>query len=95
MCQHFSLLWEIADQGWLTKRKIMSIQGVANWMGQVDPLRRTAISQTRKLLRILRTVPMNAKLILDNRMRSAMARWIHLTNNIVHLGLPEPTQIIQ
>ena len=24
-----------------------------------------------------------------------MARWIHLTNNIVPLGIPEPTQIIQ
>ena len=28
-------------------------------------------------------------------MRSAIARWIHLTNNIVPLGIPEPTQIIQ
>ena len=73
----------------------MSIQGVANWMGQVDPLRRTIISQTRRRLKILRPVPLQVKLTMDNGMKSAIARWIHLPNNIVPLGIPQPTLVIQ
>ena len=44
---------------------------------------------------LIRSVPLNTKLMLDNKMSSAMARWIHLPNNIVPLGLPEPTNVIQ
>ena len=64
-------------------------------MGQVDPLCRTIISQSRKLLRTLRKVLLNVKLALKNRLRSAIAWWLHLTNNIVPLGLPEPSLTIQ
>ena len=75
VCQNFiRLIREIVDQGWFTKRKLMSLQGVANWMGQVDPLRRTIISQTRRLLKILKPVPLQVKLTMDNRMKSAIAR---------------------
>ena len=54
-CQKFnSQLEMISTQGWFTKRNLMGIQGIANWLGQVDPLRRTVFSQSRPLLRALR-----------------------------------------
>ena len=73
----------------------MAIQGIANWLGQVDPLRRTVFSQSRVLLRALKQTPLNAKLVLDNRLRTVMARWLHLPNNTVPLGIPEPHLTIQ
>ena len=91
-CHHFlSLLWDIINQDWFTRQKIMGIQGLANWMGPVDPLCRSVISQTRIILRLIRSEPLNRKLILDNRMESVMARWFYLPNNIVPLDLPEPS----
>ena len=54
-CQKFnSQLEMISTQGWFTKRDLMNIQRIANWLGQVDPLRRTVFSQSRPLLRALR-----------------------------------------
>ena len=39
-CQKFNtVLRNISVQGWFTKRNLMVIQGIANWLGQVDPLR--------------------------------------------------------
>ena len=95
-CQKFnSQLEMISTQRWFTKRDLMGIQGIANWLGQVDPLRRTVFSQSRPLLRALRRVKNNTKLTLDNRLRICMARWLHLPNNSVPLGIPEPHITIQ
>ena len=95
-CQRFnSQLKTISTQGWFIKRNIMAIQVLANWLGQVDPLRRTVISQYKVLLRVLKQTPLNAKLVLDNRLRTVMARWLHLPNNTVPLGIPEPHLTIQ
>ena len=73
----------------------MVLQGIANWLGQVDPLRKTVISQSRILLKALKQTPLNVKLVLDNRLRLVMARWLHLPNNTVPLGIPEPDLTIQ
>ena len=95
-CQKFNTeLRNISVQGWFTKRNLMVIQGIANWLGQVDPLRRTVISQSRVLLRALRQTPLKTKLAFDNRLRLVMARWLHLPNNSVPLGIPEPDMTIQ
>ena len=61
-------LRNISVQGWFTKRNLMVIQGIANWLGQVDPLRRTVISQSKVLLKALKHFPLKAKLVLDNRL---------------------------
>merc|ERR1712082_202443 len=88
-CQNFnSQLKIISIQGWFTKRNLMGIQGIANWLGQMDPLRRTVFSQSRPLVRALRHTKTNTKLALDNRLRIMMARWLHLPNNSVPLGIP-------
>ena len=79
----------------LTKRTIMRLQGLANWLGQVDPLRRTVLSHTKAFLKHLRGVPLDAKLHMNNKLRSLISIWMNIPHTIQRLGIPEPTCIIQ
>ena len=65
------------------------------WLDQVDPLRRIAFSKSRVLIKAFKKSRLNVNLDLDNRLRIIMARWLHLPNNTVPLGIPEPHRTIQ
>ena len=94
MCQRFNtsiLLMSKSPE--VTKREIMSIQGTANWMGQVDFLKRTVISDSRRLLRTLRTTALDTSLLVTATLKIAVARWIKLPNLVIPLGIPTTISI--
>ena len=88
-------LKELLEGKTFTKRNIMRLQGLANWLGQVDPLPRLILSHTKNLLRHLKRVPIDRNLRMDNRTRTLLIKWTYLPCTIHLLGLPEPTCMIQ
>ena len=93
--QFNSQMKAIWEKKTFTKRIIMRLQGLANWLGQVDPLRRTVLSHTKAFLKHLRGVPLDTTLHMDNKLRSLISIWMNLPHTIQRLGIPEPTCIIQ
>ena len=69
----------------------MRLQGLANWLGQVNPLARLFLTRTKPLLSHLKRVKLDTELQVNNRMKSLMAKWLTLTRNPQRLGLPKTT----
>ena len=69
----------------------MRLQGLANWLGQVNPLARLFLSRTKPLLSHLKRVKLDTELQVNNRMKSLLAKWLTLTRNPQRLGLPKTT----
>ena len=95
---HNNLLSQLKDalsKDMITKRRIMQLQGLANWLGHVNPLARLFLSRTKPLLKHLKSVPLDRNLKVTNRMKSLLANWLHLPRISQRLGLPEPTYTIQ
>ena len=93
--QFNSQMKAIWEKKTFTKRIIMRLQGLANWLGQVDPLRRTVLSHTKAFLKHLRGVPLDTTLHMNNKLRSLISIWMNLPHTIQRLGIPEPTCIVQ
>ena len=89
--QFLTQLRELLTQRTTTKRHIMRLQGLANWLGQVNPLARLFLSRTKPLLSHLKRVKLDTELQVNNRMKSLMAKWLTLTRNPQRLGLPKTT----
>ena len=64
-------------------------------MGQVDSLRRTVFSDSRRILKLLRKVHIDTQLRVNNEMKIAVARWIKLPNILVPLGVLPTTIMVQ
>ena len=95
---HNNLLSQLKDalsKELITKRRIMQLQGLANWLGHVNPLARLFLSRTKPLLKHLRSVPLDTNLKVTTRMKSLLANWLHLPRISQRLGIPEPTYTIQ
>ena len=78
-----------------TKRKIMRVQGLANWIGQFNPTTRALKSRTKLLLRILKRWHLDTPIRLTKGMKLSLVKW--LTEKIVPqpLGSPTPSVVIQ
>ncbi len=78
-----------------TKRSIMRLQGLANWIGQSNQIARMFVARTKVLLRIFRYQALGAKLTLSKGMKLSLVKWVQTPKISQQLGNPPPTIIIQ
>ena len=75
----------------ITKRQIMRLQGLANWLGQVNPLARIFLSRTKPLLKRLKRVTLDTKIQMNNRLKALLVKGLQLQIIPQRLGLPMTT----
>ena len=85
----------VIQSKYCTRRKLMRLQGLANWVGQTNPIARLMLSTTRVLLRILRRVKLDTPIILTKGMKLSLAKWIYIPRVPQLIGNPSPTLTIQ
>ena len=73
----------------------MQLQGLANWIGQFDPLVRLLLSRTRALLKIFKRRKLDAPFVLSPGMRLSLVKWLSFPSLPQALGNPSPTILIQ
>ena len=74
-----------------TKRQVMQVQGMANWLGAIDPEIRACIFATRRLLKKLKGVKsLDTPIILAKEWKSTLCQWIYRKGIPNALGNPEP-----
>ena len=78
-----------------SRRKIMRLQGLANWIGQTNQIIRMMMSQTKVILRKFKRQKLDAKIILPKGMKLSLIKWINTPRIPQLLGNPTPTIIIQ
>ena len=78
-----------------SRRIIMSVQGLANWIGQFHPVTRALVSRTKNLLRSFRRHHLDAPITLDRGMKLSLVRWLMTPTTPVALGNPVTTIQIQ
>ena len=78
-----------------TKRDIMRLQGLANWVGQANPISRLMLSRTKMLLKSLRRTGIDKKIKLKKWMKLSLIRWLHIPHIPQRLGNPIPQIVIQ
>ena len=78
-----------------TKREIMKLQGLANWVGQVNPISRLMLSRTKNLLKIFRKPALDTVLKLKMWMKLSLVKWLHIPQIPQRLGNPSPHLVIQ
>ena len=78
-----------------SKREIMKIQGLANWIGQFDPVTRALISRTKVILRKFKRGHLDAQIMLNRGLKLGLVRWLSTTTIPQTLGKPAPSIVIQ
>ena len=78
-----------------SRRKIMKLQGLANWIGQTNMIIRLLLARTKILLRVFRKHHLNAPIRLTKGMKLSLIKWIRTPVIPQPLGNPTPTVIIQ
>ena len=88
-------LRSVVTSRYCSKRGLMQLQGLANWIGQFDPLVRLLLSRTRALLKIFRRRKLDAPFVLSPGMRLSLVKWLSFPSLPQALGNPSPTILIQ
>ena len=78
-----------------SKRKIMKMQGLANWIGQNNKIIRLMVSQTKILIRAFRKQRLDTPLRLTKGMKLSLIKWLNTPRIPQALGNPTPSVIIQ
>merc|ERR1712106_1025532 len=74
-----------------TKRQVMQVQGMANWLGAIDPEIRACIFATRRLLKKLKSVHnLDTPIVLAKVWKSNLCQWTYRQGIPNTLGNPEP-----
>ena len=73
-----------------TKKQIMCIQGLANWMASVDPCLKLFMALTRRILRAAAQLSKNSAIRLSWLMRAKLFQWMKYTPISTPLGAPDP-----
>ena len=89
------LLIEVLTTEHSSVRKIMRLQGVANWLGQHDPIVRLMLSRTRRILRSFKRAALDYPISLNRSMKLSLCKWITGSPVPQSLGTPCPDIIIQ
>ena len=76
-------------------REIMQLQGVANWVGQHDPIVRLMLSRTRRIIKAFKKVPLDTPIALDRGMKLSLCKWVSDTRIPQSLGAPAPDILVQ
>ena len=87
-------LQDLLMDGTCTKRRIMGVQGLANWLGQVSPQLRLLQSRTRRFLKKHKKDHLDMILELKNKWKLAMIKWLYTRSPKQRLGIPISNIII-
>ena len=77
-----------------TKREIMRLQGIINWVGTLDPVVRLMISKTKYMIKFYRNMPLDAPIVLNKGMRLSLCKWVSHQSIPQSLGTPIPNIMI-
>ena len=86
---------QLAQTKRCTRREIMRLQGLANWIGQFNPSTRPLVSRTRILLRFFKRNHLDASIRLTKGMKLSIVKWCSDTVIPQALGTPSPSITIQ
>ena len=78
-----------------TKRAVMQLQGLANYIGQFDPVVRVLLSVTRSILCRFQVASPNEHIRIPYHLRLRLYKWCNHTTLPRVLGSPPPSLIIQ
>ena len=78
-----------------TKRTLMRVQGLANWIGQTNQIARMLVAKTKVLLRKFRREHLDTQIVLSKGMKLSLIKWVYTPTIHQQLGNPLPTIIIQ
>ena len=84
------LLREAISAEHTSLRKVMRLQGLANWIGQHDRLVRLLLPRTRRIIRSFRSFHLDSPIALSNAQRLSLCRWITGIPIPQALGSPSP-----
>ena len=73
----------------------MRLQGVANWVGQHDPIVRLMSSKTRMIIRFFKRQGLDTPITMNRGMRLSLCKWVSGTAIPQSLGTPSPSIIVQ
>ena len=88
-------LKSVIQASYCTKRKLMRLQGLANWVGRTNSIARLLLSRTRRLLKIFRMAKLDAKIFLSKGMKLSLVKWLYIPCVPQLLDNPPPTLVIQ
>ena len=88
-------LKSVIKSKYTSKRKIMKMQGLANWIGQNNKIIRLMVSQTKILIRAFRKQRLDTPLRLTKGMKLSLIKWLNTPRIPQALGNPTPSVIIQ
>ena len=78
-----------------TKRAIMQVQGLVNYIGQCDPVIRLMMAITRTILRHFKAAPPDSQIRIPIHLKLRLCKWINIQTVPQCLGSPAPMLIIQ
>ena len=73
-----------------TKREVMRVQGLTNWVGQLHPSLRVLMSTTRYIVRYFKKAPLDRRISLHKSMKLGLCKWFLLRPIPQRLGRPSP-----
>ena len=78
-----------------TKRAIMQVQGLVNYIGRCDPVIRLMMAVTRTILRRFKQKSPDALIRIPVHLKFRLCKWYNLQTIPQRLGSPAPSLIIQ
>ena len=88
-------LTTIVTSKYCTKRKVMQIQGLCNWIGQSDHNARLLMSTTRIILKFHARAHPDSSIQIPKNLKMRLCGWITAKAFPQHLGSPTPDMTIQ
>ena len=88
-------LKEIVTSHTCSKREVMKLQGLANWIGQCDPIVKLLISTTRTILKLFRKSHPDTIIRIPRNLKIHLCKWVSDNTVPQHLGSPIPVFNIQ
>ena len=88
-------LREVIEEKWCTKRSVMKLQGLANWVGQCDPFIKLMMIYTRRILRCFKRQNLDVPIQINKGLKLSLCKWITTVSIPQCLGNPAPDVLIQ
>ena len=85
----------VVKSKYCSRRKIMKLQGVINWVGQTNMIIRLLLAKTKTILRVFKRQRLDAPIRLTKGMKLSLVKWIKTPLIPQPLGNPSPTITIQ
>lgn len=89
------LLKQVLVADFSSVREIMKLQGVANWVGQHDPIVKLMLYRTRKIIRAFKKVRLDTPITLSRGMKLSLCKWVTDSRIPQSLGVPSPDIMVQ